>query len=339
MRVLIVGDTHFHNWKYKQIVDFQDRFMNEILPETVSKYKPDILVFLGDIFESRTSVDKRILATFVECLKRLSSVPIIYFVLGNHDIYTASDQNSLKFLEAFANVRIITEPTVEKLNSACYAFLPWGSWEKKSLPLNIKGCRYIFSHIEIKGLKYHPKLEKKSSIGFDAKEFGKGSIIFNGHFHIPTEENIGDVTIINVGSIFQSNVSEVGYKKRLIFLDTTEGKVEEIYLDHPVFVLVESLSEYQELISKKYDPMHIPYYNVSRIKLAEMERTQDFNVFEVIQDLDELAGISIINEAMRGVEKIYEGLDDISKKYVSLEELKYLIKKYYESPDFSILKE
>lgn len=328
MRILIIGDTHFHNWKYKQISEYQEKFLSNFLPSTVREHKPDIVVFLGDIFESRTVVDKKVIYNFVEGLYRLSYVPRIYIVIGNHDYYMSSDNSVLKFVERISNVEVVTSPKVERANGLLIGFLPWPYW--KDYTPEINACDIIFSHIQVSGVSLNPRAYILPKEGF-VFNFTKPVILFNGHYHYPMVKNYDNSILINVGSIQQNDVSEVGQEKRLYLFDSLGPKIEEIKLPHPKFVLFDSLQEYQESM-RYYDPQVIPYYNVSKVKVSSRIPSA------IKGESPSESQMSLLEITLKVAEEMYSLLDERTKGLISSDEIKRLIKNYFSSPAYSILK-
>jgi DNA repair exonuclease SbcCD nuclease subunit len=320
MKVLIIGDTHFHNWSIPQLNWYQEDFLNKILPDVVKASKPDIIVFLGDIFESKSYVDKKVLNLVFSSFELLSRlVPRIYVVVGNHDYYSLSEGPAIDFLRAFGNITIVDKPSITN-NSVPIGFVPWApAINKEDIEKVVSKSEVVFSHVDIKNLPYNPNIKSVfPKGGLDLSVFS-GKLLFNGHYHVP--QNNGNV--IMVGSIAQMDVSEIGYKKRLILFSTRTKEIKEIPLPHPSYVLVEDPLSYNKMVEEN-NPHVIPYLNVAKkdgvaYEKVELEGGNEASLFDRGKEED------ILTIALESLKNIYSQLSEDRKKLVPYSELEEMV--------------
>src|ERR1700677_95033 len=87
MRILFIGDPHLKINRFDLALQFLT-WMNE----TVKVQKPDMVINLGDTFDTHAVVRTEIMKEFKDhvdfCLNHTSSY---YYILGNHDAYKPKD--------------------------------------------------------------------------------------------------------------------------------------------------------------------------------------------------------------------------------------------------------
>jgi len=274
MNILIIGDTHFHNWKYKKLVDYQYEFMNKIIPDVLKNNSVDSIVLLGDLFESRRLVDKRLVVAVFEWLETLGQNYPFFFVLGNHDFY---DLTYSPFEKAFKKVKVISKPEIISVKGVKLGFLPWNYWKDEDMK-SVSEAEVIFCHLEIKGHKYSPVYSYASPEGLTF--IPKDKIIFNGHYHIPSDEG----SLIFVGSILQKNLSDLGSKKSVILFNSDSKSYERIPLPHPEFKLALSRVEFEEMRTKSDKSNIIPVFQPAKLSNSSSTdmSTEQLNVFELV---------------------------------------------------------
>jgi DNA repair exonuclease SbcCD nuclease subunit len=225
-RIIILGDYHFGLRKNNKL--FHDILMKELEWSFSIIKKDDIIIILGDVFESRSAADFKILNDAWDYFIRLSrSCKEVYILAGNHDEYykdTSRENTNCRFLEfepssdsKISPVRVITELSEIKLNNKSCLFIPWiDSEEKKNAAKAALGGKFdlIFGHFDLIGL--YSKTERDVNVlAFDVSDFPKESKVFSGHYHKRvTKENIQ-----YVGSFVNSTFNDVDEIKGLYVID------------------------------------------------------------------------------------------------------------------------
>ena len=88
MKVAIITDTHFGARKgSKHLHDYFEMFYRDVFFPFLEEHKIDTVIHMGDIFDSRKSIDLQTL----EWSKRVVLDPLskykVYLTIGNHDCY------------------------------------------------------------------------------------------------------------------------------------------------------------------------------------------------------------------------------------------------------------
>lgn len=79
--------SEFNGYKIVQVSDLHDALLgdnNKNLIQKVQKTDPDIIVFTGDLIDSRRYNLKR----SINALKQLTKIAPVYYVIGNHEVAT-----------------------------------------------------------------------------------------------------------------------------------------------------------------------------------------------------------------------------------------------------------
>ena len=129
MKVAIITDTHYGARKgSKYLHDYFELFYRDVFFPTLEKEGITTVIHMGDIFDSRKSIDLQSL----EWSKRVVFEPLkkykVYAIIGNHDCYY-KDTNIVNspelLLKDYTNVKTYSKPkeiTIEKLK---ILLLPW----------------------------------------------------------------------------------------------------------------------------------------------------------------------------------------------------------------------
>lgn len=223
-RVWFITDTHFgvKNNSNEWMDIMKDYFYNWFIPTIKRNYKKgDILIHLGDVYDSRQSLNIRILNFSIQLFEDLSKIFVdgIYILAGNHDLWTkdTNDINSLVTLKWIPNINIIQEPQVLKtdITHKNILLMPWRKDKESENDVLSKFTNndILCCHTDIKGLKFNKYVNiEKGMLKDDLKTFKR---VYSGHIHYgQTSDNI---TI--VGSPYEITRSDMDNKKRICLLD------------------------------------------------------------------------------------------------------------------------
>lgn len=230
-KYVLVGDLHicFH----KGNSDFYHEAFRKIIYDKVVPLMfdkgADTLVFLGDVFESRTSPDmksvlfiKNLLESFLSQYKEFN----IIMITGNHDVYykNTNKVNSLYIFNDMFNsdrITIIDEP-LEKNNTL---FVPWITEDNREDIMDmVKNTKmeYCIGHFEFGGFKQHPN-DIYLSKGISTNEFKHFKNVISGHIHYGS--TIGN--ILYLGCLIQHKKDDRNDSKKIGFLDTINHVLEQ----------------------------------------------------------------------------------------------------------------
>ena len=131
-RVWFITDTHLgvRNNSNEWLDYIRSYFFDRFFPLVKQHWKPgDILLHLGDYYDSRQSVNLKVLNLGVEVAEEFSSLfpDGIYFIIGNHDIWGVSNNgvNSLKSIKWIPGITVFEEPETLVLADKKFFMMPW----------------------------------------------------------------------------------------------------------------------------------------------------------------------------------------------------------------------
>ena len=105
MRELVIGDMHFGvksnsvEWLKKQC-----ELLNTQVTGIIKEGNIERVVFLGDVFDVRYSINQQVASEVKECIRNLallcaSKNMYIVFVAGNHDYYSSLEEAYQELLD------------------------------------------------------------------------------------------------------------------------------------------------------------------------------------------------------------------------------------------------
>lgn len=209
IRVLIT-DTHF-GWKQNSVtwINSQIKFIDEqVIPKIKELKKKDKvrLIHLGDVFDSRSSINPMIAKITREKFAQLRSlVDDFYIIAGNHDFYSpnSDDIDSLTMVFQDMDINLVVK---EAVCAGEDAFIPWYVYKDTTwIPAGIKN---IFTHADIFG---------------DDRKTISGVKILSGHIHTPMiNDSLG---LYNLGSCYSLNFSDSNQERYFYVLDNELHKI------------------------------------------------------------------------------------------------------------------
>lgn len=225
-RVWFITDTHLgvRNNSNEWIEIIGDYFNNWFIPLVEKEYKPgDVLLHLGDYYDSRQSVNLKVLNLGVDVAEKLSKIFVdgVHVIIGNHDIWNKSsnDINSLKSLKWIPNITIHEEPTTLSMCGKKFFLMPWRKdheAEKECLD-SIEPHDYLCCHTDVTGMKFNRYVNIESGVSSDSmKKFKR---VFSGHIHYAQEK--GNIKML--GSPYEITRSDMGNQKGITLLDLETG--------------------------------------------------------------------------------------------------------------------
>ena len=226
-RIWFITDTHLgiKNSSNEWIEIMQSYFKDWFFPLIRKEYKDgDILVHLGDWYDSRQSLSLKALNLGVWVAEEMSSIfkDGIYVIAGNHDVWgkNSNEINSLKSIKWIPNFTILEEPESAIFGNRSVFMMPWRkNPEQETETLNIiEPHDYLFCHTDIVGLKFN----KYSNVehGTKEEELEKFRRIYSGHIHY--SQNKGNVRML--GSPYELTRSDMGNRKYIMCLDLKTEK-------------------------------------------------------------------------------------------------------------------
>lgn len=204
MKVLFIGDPHLKITRF----DLSKSFL-KWLTETILKVKPDLVVNLGDTFDTHAVVRSEVMTEFMNHVYSVvdNGIPYVY-LLGNHDQFKPNDSkyHALSHLVGkIDNFHVVD--TVQNLYDM--TFVPYvhdvAHFPSKTLPICV-------AHQTFKGADYGSIVTQD---GVDP-EAVSADVIISGHIHL--RQDLGKV--IYPGSPFSQGVNDINQVKGIMLFDT-----------------------------------------------------------------------------------------------------------------------
>ena len=323
-RVWFITDTHLgvRNNSNEWIDSIREYFFDWFFPLVRKNYQPgDVLFHLGDFFDSRQSINLKVLNLGIEVVEEMSSIfkDGIYIIVGNHDIWnkTTNDINSLKSIKWIPGVNIIEEPQSISILDKSFLLMPWRKdHEAESEFLESSAAHDVLCcHADIRGLKFNKFTRVET--GASVNEFEKFRRVYSGHIHYaqkadninmlgsPYEitrsdmDNAKGITLLNVSDLKETYFpNDFSPKfKRFYFTDILESTQEDLeplfannFVDimiDPVMSLKAPLNILTDILqsqrSLKFHPYDPDQANSLSQQIIDIEGRQ-FNVLDFIKE-------------------------------------------------------
>lgn len=227
--------------------------------KTFKKENVDWVIFCGDFFNSRYSINVNTLNAGIEMIQDLAyNFEKVILIEGNHDTYykNTNSVNSVTFMKSLSkndNIVVVDEkPFFIKIGETTMGMYPWG-YDVNSVK-EIEGYetpRFGFGHFEFNGAELvgHVSVGNKYNLH---DMFILGDTLFSGHYHgNKTYRDIQlDKFLYMIGSPLQLNWGDFGQEKMIITLDLSTESFKEF--KNEVNARHEKVF-YSKFINKEYD--------------------------------------------------------------------------------------
>jgi DNA repair exonuclease SbcCD nuclease subunit len=239
-RAWLITDLHFgvRSSSVEWIEIQKDYFYDFLIPILEKeKNEDDALFILGDVFDSRQSLNILVMNEALLIMKKLSEILPIYIIIGNHDIYRkfSNDINSLEIFKILGNVHIIKEAKQLKFaDGVTGLFMPWqDTHEQEMAVIREDDSKYLFCHTDIAGFKYNRRVAMLG--GIDPGTMEKYKKVYTGHVHLA--QNRDNIRV--VGSPYQLTRGDMGNIKSLWMINLADGKETQFINDSsPKFIRI-----------------------------------------------------------------------------------------------------
>lgn len=342
-RLWIITDTHLgiRNSSEEWIQIMRKYFFEWFIPTVKKEYKPgDVLLHLGDVYDSRQSINLKVLNLCVEIFGELSRIfkDGTYVIVGNHDIYSkeSNEINSLASLKWIPGIHIFEDPLTITFGKKKAFMMPWRANDEVAVDLLAETEKhdYLFCHSDIRGLSFNKFTKIEDGIGYNKLEnFDR---VYSGHIHY--SQNFGKVRML--GSPYQLTRSDMDNKKAIMLLDL-ETNEETLFENDfsPKFIKI----GFDQVLEKTPAELEILFRNnfvdvlidpklavkASLGVLTEMVATQLKTTFTPIKEID--ATNQNLEEALFSLDGKNFSIVDFSDEYINSldesEEIKDKMKK------------
>lgn len=201
MNIFLITDTHFGikqnsiTWLNSQVSFIE----NEFIP-ILKKYPNSIVIHLGDVFDSRSSVSTWIAYKVVRLFDKIRENCSKFVIIGgNHDYYSPT-QDTVDTISLFFDPTKYTIITKNYLIDDDRIYIPWYCWQdKQEEMLNIiaaSDVKYVFLHTDLE----HDQIPNSfSNIQF-----------YSGHIHTP--QKISKNKLI-LGSCYATSMADANQER------------------------------------------------------------------------------------------------------------------------------
>ena len=188
MRVAVITDTHYGARKGStHLHNYFQLFYDNIFFPTLEREKIDTVIHMGDIFDSRKSIDYQSL----EWAKQVVFEPLrkykVYAITGNHDCYykNTNHVNSPELLlNDYSNILTFSKATEINIDGLDILLLPWinsENYDESLEAIQNSKSKVAMGHLEINGFK--ATRGHMMEDGMDTDVFSKFNAVYSGHFH------------------------------------------------------------------------------------------------------------------------------------------------------------
>lgn len=229
-KILAWGDLHVHPWQENERPDrVRENYLRVIgdVARCAEDEQVDMIVFLGDLFESKRSVRTDLFVQTYNALRAsfLEEGPLIWLA-GNHDYYKGSctllplidgryiGVSSIVVWNGVHVRSIPREPSPEY--DWVLGFIPSGTSVPEGHRVLLESD-VLFLHTDVVGAQMAEGLQTEAS-GVHESFFelgGRCKLVVNGHYHVPQDiQRKGWVPIHCVGAPLQHNWSDASNPKQ-----------------------------------------------------------------------------------------------------------------------------
>ena len=221
MKIAIITDTHYGARKGADYIhSYFKKFYDNIFFPYLEKNNIDTIIHMGDMFDSRKSIDYQSL----EWSKRVVFEPLkkykVHAITGNHDAYykNTNKVNSPELLlKDYDNIITYSKPTEINIGGLDILLLPWinsENFEESKEFIDSSKSKIAMGHLEINGFK--ATRGHMMEDGMDVSIFSKFEKVYSGHFHTRST----DGKIYYLGNPYEMYWNDVNDKRGFHIFDT-----------------------------------------------------------------------------------------------------------------------
>ena len=221
MKIAIITDTHYGARKGStHLHNYFQLFYDNIFFPTLEKENIDTIIHMGDVFDSRKSIDYQSL----EWAKQVVFEPLrkykVYAITGNHDCYykNTNHVNSPELLlNDYSNILTFSKATEINVDGLDILLLPWinsENYDESLEAIQNSKSKVAMGHLEINGFK--ATRGHMMEDGMDTDVFSKFNAVYSGHFH--TRSTDGKITYL--GNPYEMYWNDVNDTRGFHIFDT-----------------------------------------------------------------------------------------------------------------------
>ena len=274
-KIGIFTDCHFGVAKDAQFRLKQTEKCFDWIIKTFKQQKVDYIIFCGDLFDSRFSINVQTLNSAITQIQNLAyNFEKVFLIVGNHDTYykNVNTMNSINFLAKLSktnNIHIIQEdPYFLKIGTKTLGLFPWGfNPDILNSIQNYKKCDYGFGHFECNGIELAGQISSGASYAY--KDLFKAAhYMFSGHYHNNKVYSSGKHTLLMVGSSLQLNWSDYNKNKYIYTLDLSNN----------------NLQSFQNIVNARFQKIYYSRLEADKYTKSELTKLCKHNFIKFVID-------------------------------------------------------
>ena len=287
MKVAIITDTHYGARKgSKHLHDYFEMFYRDVFFPSLEKYQIDTVIHMGDIFDSRKSIDLQSL----EWAKRVVFEPLkkynVHLTIGNHDCYykNTNDVNSPELLlRNYSNINVYSKATEIELDGLKVLMLPWinsENYEETASIIEETEAKVAMGHLELNGFKAHKYHVMEDGMNIDI--FNKFEKVYSGHYHTRSDNE----KIYYLGNPYEMYWNDVNDDRGFHIFDTDNKTHRSINNPYRLFYnIYYDDTPYQTFDFRQYNDKIVKVIVRKKTDIKQFEKFIDKLYNSGIQDL------------------------------------------------------
>lgn len=249
---LVCGDTHITKDNLKECA-----LLFDLIDQKIEEHKEDVLVFLGDIYDTKAIIRSEAQNFFLERLRALTwkyNNLKIYVLVGNHDFENLDClAHSLMPAKLINNVTVVDAPLlVKELNAVLMPYVHSKDNFVEIVKSMIKagGVKYVYCHQGLAGFHYDNGIIDKH--GADINDLPKKVKFIVGHYHKYQEQ----ANVLYLGTPMSHSFREYNYEN---------------------YLAIQKGNEFSLICTNDILPKHY------RLKYFELSNSFDFNLEKITE--------------------------------------------------------
>lgn len=262
MKVALISDLHFGvkqsdtTFQKSQLKFFEKQLVEELKMRGI-----DTIFVLGDVFDTRQTVNVQTNNVVLHLFKETFADFTIHMIVGNHDLYykNTTSVNSLKQLDLLPNVTVYEQPETLDFDGHSVTFMPWITDYKT---VEFEPSEFCFAHMDVAGFM----MDKVNmcSDGVSVKKLAENFMhVYTGHFHTRSKKKIGNCDITYIGSPYQLTRIDMGQDRGCTVLDLDTNETELIVntesIKYVKLTYPNTIENIKDLVANNYVDIDIPY--------------------------------------------------------------------------------
>jgi len=215
-KILFIGDPHLKVTKLETC----KTFLSWVI-KVIAKHKPDMVVNLGDTFDTHAVVRSEIMGEFRKHVEQVVALTPYTYILGNHDMFKPKDAtyHALQTFKGINGFTVVDEIIHDKKNNITWVPYQVSSelFPTKTLPICVGHQTFIGADFGF----YRP------DDGVDPASIS-ADVIISGHIHKRQSFD----KVIYPGSPFAQGIDDINQAKGLMLFDTETYEYE--FLESPL---------------------------------------------------------------------------------------------------------